>query len=440
VLAVSVGRIVEIFTEKPLLLPAWYLVFPLAGAGLSLAARLQIQRSEGTLAGAALARWGLALSVVVGLCYWGYYFAIYLAVRQQTDEFAQVWFDLLKTGRPAAAFRLTLEPGLRRGVPEAGDPSLRGVLEARFNLVEQGPDGPQGGRLSRFFHAPAVRSLIQGGPNTQIQSLGAAGDWDFKDRGYLVRQNYRLTTDEATLDLSLQIHGKRGQWQVRWNESFIMEDPQTRLQLPTPTARGRQLQGLSADGFRFAREWIAKLGHNEQFRQAIQQTVDPTSTGPRHGAGLLLTGCLAANLNGGWFNPVGLIAWAGVDADLAQRLHLCGLLQVKDDDFFAAPEMRKQAPEEVRRLFLLAGSLPPPAVFPMGVNERLLPYWRQDGGRLRVEYDCELRPTPKILAEAVLTIETDAAALESNQPPKWRVTGLRLIRAREPAMPGPRAE
>ena len=36
---------------------------------------LQVQRSEGTRAGAALAVWGIRLCVVLGLGYWAYYAA-----------------------------------------------------------------------------------------------------------------------------------------------------------------------------------------------------------------------------------------------------------------------------------------------------------------------------------------------------------------------------
>src|SRR5436309_530987 len=69
---VVLGGLVAFFRGDPLLLPWWTFPFPIAGAGLSFAALKRIQRSEGTLAGEKLARWGLLLSALVGLGYMTY--------------------------------------------------------------------------------------------------------------------------------------------------------------------------------------------------------------------------------------------------------------------------------------------------------------------------------------------------------------------------------
>src|SRR5262245_16470900 len=64
-----------------------WLLFPIFGFILSLAARWQIRMAEGTRAGAVFATIGIWLSVLSGMGYAAYAVATFFAIRQQAEEF-----------------------------------------------------------------------------------------------------------------------------------------------------------------------------------------------------------------------------------------------------------------------------------------------------------------------------------------------------------------
>src|SRR4051812_13385041 len=84
---VIVNAVSALQRGEPLLLPDWFLLLPLAGAGLSLLALRQIRNAEGTLSGERLCQWGLGLSVVVGLAYGAYYLVTGWAIQHQANTF-----------------------------------------------------------------------------------------------------------------------------------------------------------------------------------------------------------------------------------------------------------------------------------------------------------------------------------------------------------------
>src|SRR5438067_958767 len=71
-LVVVVGGLMSFRGTDPFLLPAWTALLPLAAVALGWVARRRVQTSEGALAGAALATWGIGLALGVGLSYWAY--------------------------------------------------------------------------------------------------------------------------------------------------------------------------------------------------------------------------------------------------------------------------------------------------------------------------------------------------------------------------------
>src|SRR5262249_50203224 len=99
---------------------------------------------EGTLAGDKLARWGLLLSLLVGLGYWSYVGATYFAIGREADRYGQKFVEKLTNRDTLGAFMMTLPPSER---PPDGE-AARGQVEARFNSGEMSRTG--GGALSAF--------------------------------------------------------------------------------------------------------------------------------------------------------------------------------------------------------------------------------------------------------------------------------------------------
>src|SRR5262249_52829797 len=125
---VLVGFLASLLLGYAWLMPLWTLLIPLVAGILALLPRSRIRRSEGTLAGLALTRWGITLSLLFFLIQASYSAATYIVFRQQADSFARQWLGLLTAGETEKAFTRVLPPASRP--PDS--PNLRGDIEHRF--------------------------------------------------------------------------------------------------------------------------------------------------------------------------------------------------------------------------------------------------------------------------------------------------------------------
>lgn len=111
-------------SKRPLIMPE-LMVFPVIGVVLSFAARRLIRNSEGTRTGEGLVNAAWWVSVVTGLGYAAYLFAIDLSIRRDAESEVQRWLGYIIKGDPESmdrAFLRTIEPGrrtnLRPGTPD----------------------------------------------------------------------------------------------------------------------------------------------------------------------------------------------------------------------------------------------------------------------------------------------------------------------------------
>src|SRR5205085_7460486 len=118
--------------------PGWAVLLPLTAAVLAWLARGRIRDSEGTLGGAALAAWGLGLSLFFGLTYVAYYAGAYVAVRQQAESFSRQWIELLAQDKLPQAFALTMPERDRPANPTREEMERR-TMGATPGAVQMGP-------------------------------------------------------------------------------------------------------------------------------------------------------------------------------------------------------------------------------------------------------------------------------------------------------------
>jgi hypothetical protein len=260
-------------------LMSWALVLAVAGALLSLTARVRILRSAGMQAGLRLANWGLGLCVVLGLVHGAILIGKDLAVRQEARAFTADWFELLRQGDVYRAFLLSVPAAQRQG----DDPENLRRLYIRYGTAGLGEKGP----LLRFLENELVQIVRQAGADTKVESLGVS-DWAFIDGGYLVEQSYRVTTPEGVFDIALRarsaeqpVPGSVGrQWHI------VMTDPNiVRSRHPTPL--GEQLIALRQNAGRFVEDWARRatapsaehfgtaqlLTPSDRITQAIRQEI-----------------------------------------------------------------------------------------------------------------------------------------------------------------------
>jgi hypothetical protein len=272
---VSAG-VIAFYNQTPFLMSPVSFLLPVAGFGLSLAGRIQIRRSEGTRAGAALATCGLWLSILFGLGYAAYRGATELALRQQAKDFTNTWFELLRGDEVDvyAAFWDSLNPSLRDSRVDLDDPEQRQMLRdnpKKFNQVkdvvlraprflwgEARGGGLQKGELPHFFTHELVETVHQSGGNMQVEAQGIRS-WEHlsgSEPGYQVEQSYRVVTPEGEFDVSVMLvssddkDGRR-----RWRVVL----PMTAIRGQKLTPRGEAAARLRLDSRRFASDWINKL-------------------------------------------------------------------------------------------------------------------------------------------------------------------------------------
>lgn len=456
---IVLAAIVAFWGGTPLLMPGWSLLFPALGAGISWLATGQIARSEGTLAGAKLARWGLLLSVFAGLTYWAYYGATYIAIQKQADDFVQKqYFRRLMDGKIDGAFMQTLRPVDRR--PEDGNE--RTELEIRHNPAnETGMPGP----LSGYYSSDMVRLLSQAGPSPQIESRGAS-EWGFAEGGYQVTLDYRIHTELAGFDLTITVQGnesKHGEYKGREWHVLMARTGVTRDGYRMMTPAGERAMTCAMQAQRVGEHWmqLIQTGHHDEAylltlspedRERALKTLPKPLSGGNIGF-FLLTG-LPIGASGRGNTPAESFTLATLASQretlrdyseaLAHAYFPKTYLDYRknsvvraDPKLFWAPTARLR--EEMTQLMRKASTEFEPATMSWRMTPAMVPVVRTVGDRYQVEHDISMRDSKsRQMVEARLVLECAASApveVTAKQD-AWRVVSIDLLRVKSMPMPG----
>ena len=223
------------------------LVWPLVGLAavglvMSLVARWQIRRSEGTRAGLGLANAAWWVSLLFGCGYAAFLAATELAVRQQAQEFADKWFKHLSEGKPELAFRLTRDPSQQKSIPEDPD-----AIRRRF-----GAD-----TLPAFIRSDLARMCRSWRDKVRWTPTGVR-ELQTTPSGYEVVLNYTVRTPEGVSDVGVMALGHDDpatgarNWQINFNITGIRERQFTRL--------GQIVEELQFETYRnFLPAWVRGL-------------------------------------------------------------------------------------------------------------------------------------------------------------------------------------
>jgi hypothetical protein len=182
-------------------------VVPGAGLLLGSLALLRIARAEPAPLGRKAALAGMALAALfaaAGVSRW--YVGDRLLAREAA-RFAAHWFDALRQGNAADAWRLTFDPKHRW--PAGMDPR-------QFD-----PNDPhRGEQLEKYRLQPAVRALLALGPKAQVRLYETADQGD-QDHHPWVQLTYAVTCDEPpgtsfflTLTMDRFIIDGRADWRL----------------------------------------------------------------------------------------------------------------------------------------------------------------------------------------------------------------------------------
>ena len=170
---VLLSGILALVKGEPFFLADWMIFVPIGAAVLSGLGLWEVSSSEGTRAGAALARWGLWISILVGVGYFTYELFTGLAIRQQANRFVMErevdsgFFPRLQGNEIDArtAYLFTMSAAERSTI-RLEDPR---VIEALDAPVGQNLKG----RMTSFLESPLVRVLRQS-PASAVNGCPAA--------------------------------------------------------------------------------------------------------------------------------------------------------------------------------------------------------------------------------------------------------------------------
>ena len=261
---VLVSTLVALVQGLPVFLPSAALWLAVAAASVCFLAQMRIRNAEGTLAGMALARWGLWLSVLVGVTYFVYIWVTGLALAKQADDFLRVkssddtgFFPRLESAAKNRtelyqAFLLSLPVTSRGGSKAANEDAMLAQYD------QPGKDG-ESGNISKFSKHPLVLAVMQDPDTVHIEALGVV-DWKYEGNCYHVVRNYRFTTAEFVIETAVPVQSTEGTGEGEQRKWFvnIMRIPS--LKSITPTPLGKQLSALRAYSKLFLQKWQTDVG------------------------------------------------------------------------------------------------------------------------------------------------------------------------------------
>jgi hypothetical protein len=433
---VVLGGLFALLHGEPWLLPAWSAVFPIAGAGLSLAALTRVRRSDGTLGGGKLARLGLGLSVLVGASYWAYVGATYFAVGGEAEQVGLDFLTRLGGGDVPGAFRLTVPPADR---PPDG-PGLRDALEARFNGVSQRI--PRG-NLTAFAESDYVGALGRCGPETKFEPVGVE-KWEYVRGGYYLRMLYRARAEGLSFDLIVTARGDQDKdsggrrWQVVLERTGLTNDAQL-----VANAEWKRVAAVARQSRDYVENEFVRPLHEGKGEAAFLCTLPPAArAGARQSAGRARLGLFLASGLG-----PGAVAWPAPAAALASETLACdeylagaaclpglddflggGMVRADRNVYYAPADIRDGTIELVRSGFGRGGGRIADGLRPdLRVT---VPRLRREEGRYVVEHDFALRAAqhPALyLIEGRIVVEGDAAEADRGSMLAWRVREIYLV-------------
>ncbi len=414
---------VALLSGKPLLLSGWTLMIPAAAAALCLVARARINRSEGTLAGAALAGWGVLLCLFVGLGFWAYSMAVSFALAQQSERFTREWLDLIRQNKLEQAAYYTLPPP-QRGDMRPDDPALRSKLELR-QVGATGPEAMGGGAFSQLTQTGLVRTITQFGEEATVESRGVK-EWEYTEGGFRVMQAYTVSTPESTFEALVTVHGSESAKKPGRREWFVVMGHTGFNEQEGPVQyneRGRHMLTLAHQAATLVQNWRQALGRGyrpESFLLTLPEERRDQARAALERA--VAVGAAAGPLPA--FRPE-----AGPEALREYHRYRQGVLVSSDPSgFVSAPDGEKQALEAGRGLF----SGGPETFAPVLDMARTQPVRSLAGGALRYHFDVSFGARPASRVSAVATVEGDARAADAkDRPARWRLVGLKMTGIRD---------
>jgi hypothetical protein len=408
-----------------LYLPLWTAWLPVVVAAVCWVGRRAVLHSEGTLGGARLANWGLGMTVVVGLCYWSYHAATYIALRQQAVAFGKQFLTALAKGNEAGvdeAYLLTYNP------PRPTKAAARKLIELNLN-ARSTMKVP--GAYTMFTRSEFVRLLNMAGDKAHwnVEGVGAP----VLEKGVMqVPILFKVETPLKTFNLRVladAIPPTKEAPGRQWRVDRDTNSTGITLESSSFNEDGvRLLKTIEPSAQKFLLGWIGSVTDLINVESAYFGTLTPAKRAS-----------LVPKTAGKSMEEV--TKAAAKDPEVAEFLkdvdsfRAGGLVTAKKETFWVSSEpLREDIITEAKNKFLLRGRA--------GTNWLSVivapTAYKEENGKITLVYDADIFLMPKYVACGKLTIEADAAAAEDGKDPTvWRVVSLELTRAQSAPLSQP---
>lgn len=436
------GLIASAAWGNPWGLPAAFWLLPLAALLVCWMALSAIARSEGTLDGEALARWGVRLSLFFALIYGAYSVANIFAVRDQAKAAAEDFLRQIAAGGDLYRAYVRSKPEGSR----PADSNLREMIESENRTSPQGSAGP----FSRFKESDYVQLIALGGDKNVFERL-TVGWPELKTGSYHVEQVFRVTNPLATFEVEVTTRSvDRPTPEGPTRRTWYIDLPSCKLRVavdsqgqPRPavtlTAEGQKLEAQFRAAHEVAMRWVDRTGSGPR-GLAFLETVPPAERPAMTEAWVV---------DAAWNNAVRALAfspWLMLPPPErfleARAAYERGAILDKDD-LWAVDNARARTLQAADRLCRVQPMTPP---FTLNVAPTRFPLnYRTEGGKALLgvtlrgvvgpqvftDQQVAMRESPAI--EAELIIEAPADATDSAA---MYVKRIRLLRGQQ-AIDGP---
>jgi hypothetical protein len=266
---VCISAVLALVQGAPLFFPAWILLIAVGGALLCVLALREIASSEGTKAGAGIAKIGIWLSLLTGLGYFAYYYVTGLAIASQANVFLLDEGDY-KTGFFPHLEKAATNPVELRAAFLLTQPRSSLKPEDATGIALQydrpSPDGEKQGAFTAFHQHILARAFGKGvAGQVTVTPLGVQ-TWSYESRSYKVVRNYRVSSPELEMEIQVPVQstepeeaGESRHWFVVMTEVHPLRIGLTQL--------GTSLQRQRAASRAALEAWLQQLNKGESAKE-----------------------------------------------------------------------------------------------------------------------------------------------------------------------------
>ncbi len=247
---------------------AWFLAFVTVPALIvSIMARRQVLRSEGTLAGGTLALSGIIIALVSGLGWVTSYFTAYLVIRGESLAFVTEFTEKLQRKQAGHAFLDSVREAERTMGKEEWKENVQ-QLRAQFSAQDRGYD--------TFRNQALVDLALRYGDQARWVHKGI-DQWGYEQGSFTVHHRFHVDCPTHAGDVVIVVHSESGVASGKprvWRVDFAPSNINPLLRGIKP--HGEQLNEAHQSATLKLQEWITLIAkrHAAEAKQALLPPVE----------------------------------------------------------------------------------------------------------------------------------------------------------------------